>query len=107
MLQRLRNTAAGGPSYRVGPIKHPNFPFVLLDRALRYHDAVRNRAHALTAAGKEIEDMPAPGDLGQRLTAQRRKTLVTLFAKLQRRPGRSHPELRSALFREVRGLLGR
>jgi GTPase Era involved in 16S rRNA processing len=107
MLQRLRNTAASGPSYRVGPIKHPNFPFVLLDRALRYHDAVRNRAHALTAAGKEIENAPAQADLAQRLTAQRRKTLVTLFTKLQRRPERSHPERRSELFREVRGLLSR
>jgi hypothetical protein len=105
LLDRLRTTVASGPAYRVGPLRHPNFPFVLLDRALRYHDAVRNRAHALTAAGKEITPAPEVGALAQRMSPETRKTLVGVFAKLQRRPDRHSPELRDALFRELHKLL--
>lgn len=105
LLDRLRNSMDSGPEYRIGPVKHPNFPFVLLDRALRYHEAVRNRAHALSAAGKEIAPSPDGGELGTRLSTERRKSLAALFAKLQRRPERAQPELRAALFRDVRALL--
>ena len=105
LLDRLRSSVASGPAYRVGPIRHPNFPFVLLDRALRYHAAVRDRAHALSAAGQEIETSPEQSGLGERLSMQSRKTLGNAFSKLQRRPERPAPELRAALFREVRALL--
>jgi PAS domain-containing protein len=105
VVDRLRSAVASGPAYRVGPLKHPNFPFVLLDRALRYHDAVRQRAHALSAAGKEITTGPEQSGLGQRLSAERRKALVSIFSKLQRRAERPSPELHAALFREVRALL--
>ena len=107
MLDRFRNAVASGPAYRVGPLRHPNFPFVVLDRALRYHDAVRNRAHALSAAGKEITTAPESAALASRLVPERRKALVSIFAKLQRHPDRVTPELRAALSREVRALIDR
>ncbi len=34
------------PRFRVGPHQNPNFPFVLLDRALLHYDAVLSRTHA-------------------------------------------------------------
>lgn len=34
------------PRFRVGPHQNPNFPFVLLDRALLHYDAVLRRTHA-------------------------------------------------------------
>jgi hypothetical protein len=105
VVDRLRSAVAGGPSYRVGPVRHPNFPFVVLDRALRYHDAVQNRAHALSAAGKELTTAPAFTGLGGRLSAPARKTLVSLFKKLQKQPERAAPELEAALLREVRALV--
>jgi hypothetical protein len=105
LLNRLRSSVTSGAEYRVGPVQHPNFPFVLLDRALRYHDAVRNRAHALSAAGIEIRPDPDASGLGDRLSSQSRRALASVFAKLQRRPERTPPELRATLFREVRALL--
>lgn len=105
LFSRLRNTMAGGAEYGVGPVQNPNFPFVLLDRALRYHDAVRNRAHALSAAGKEIATASESSGLATRLSSASRKSLVGAFAKLQRRPERAAPELRAVLFREIRALL--
>jgi hypothetical protein len=105
MFDRVRNATTSGPAYRVGPLRHPNFPFVLLDRALLYHHAVRNRAHALSAAGKEITANERPNALGDRLSSDRRKALVTLFTKLQKRPESPAPELRASLFREIKALL--
>jgi len=105
ILDRLRNAVESGPAYRVGPVRHPNFPFVMLDRALRYHDAVRSRAHALSAVGAELSPASEDSGLGERLSVQSRKTLVSLFTTLQRNPERVSPEIQAALFREVRALL--
>lgn len=105
VVDRLRTAVASGPAYRVGPMKHPNFPFVMLDRALRYHDAVRHRAHALSAAGKEIATGGEQAGLAQRLSAPRRKALATIFSKLQKRAERPGAELHAALYRQVHALL--
>jgi len=44
--ERLRRTSGPTRRYRVGPHQHPNFPFVVLDRALLHHQVIRYRAHA-------------------------------------------------------------
>lgn len=36
----------GGVLLRVGPMRNPNFPWVLFDRALLVHRAIKDRAHA-------------------------------------------------------------
>jgi hypothetical protein len=36
----------GGPVLRIGPMTNANFPWVVLDRALIFHRAVSQRAHA-------------------------------------------------------------
>ncbi|MCB1741587.1 MAG: DUF3482 domain-containing protein, partial [Gammaproteobacteria bacterium] len=45
-LRQLRRAFSSGTAYRVGPHAHPNFPFVLIDRALAHLRSVRSRAHA-------------------------------------------------------------
>jgi len=36
----------GGKTIQYGPASHPNFPFVVLGRALRHHDLIARRTHA-------------------------------------------------------------
>lgn len=105
ITERLRDAGGSGPAYIVGPFKHPNFPFVLLDRALRYYEAVRNRAHALSAAGQRTVEVGVDGKLGERMEPDVRKALATVFTKIQKRRERVPPELRMELYRLLDGLL--
>ncbi len=43
---RVLGRPFGGTLLQVGPVREPNFPWVVLDRALLYHEAVAGRAHA-------------------------------------------------------------
>jgi hypothetical protein len=57
---RLRKANEASQRYRIGPHQHPNFPFVLLDRALLHHEAIRYRAHALNAsAALDLGGLPS------------------------------------------------
>lgn len=104
LWSRLRNAGTRGALYRVGPLRHPNFPFVLMDRACRYHEALRNRAHALTAAGQDRLAV-VQGELGERLGGEQRKRIVQLVQKTQKLRDAPDPELQAAWTREVLGLL--
>lgn len=86
--ERLRKTAEPSKRYRVGPHQHPNFPFVLLDRALLHHLAIRYRAHALNAttqlqlAGFASQTRELPVTARQRLTK--------LFTRVRKSPHADH-----------------
>lgn len=43
---KIINQPLGGRLLRVGPIRSPNFPWIVLDRAVLVHRAVADRAHA-------------------------------------------------------------
>lgn len=43
---RVMGLQMGGRLLRIGPMPNPNFPWVILDRALVFHEAVAHRAHA-------------------------------------------------------------
>jgi len=45
----LARALVGRTLMRIGPLSNPNFPFVLLDRAVMHFEAVRTRAHARNA----------------------------------------------------------
>ena len=45
-LKGLHNIGQAGDLLLIGPIKHPNFPWILLDRALLIYQAFVDRAHA-------------------------------------------------------------
>ena len=72
----------GGVLLRAGPVRDPNFPWVVLDRALLLQHHVSHRAHAkrdpLRLAGLE-------GRTG-RFPPAERKRVQSLFGRLRKRP---------------------
>ncbi|MEM6553638.1 MAG: DUF3482 domain-containing protein [Planctomycetota bacterium] len=72
----------GGTELRCGPITQPNFPFVLLNRALLHHAAVANRTHAMRGSLVIHTDADA-GQLNS-LNDDQRKQAATLFKTLRK-----------------------
>jgi hypothetical protein len=100
-----RLSRAKGPlrRYRVGPHQHPNFPFVLVDRALLHHEAIRYRAHALNATG---ELAVATGTSRTRdLPAATRQRLSKLLLRCRKSPGADHTRTRAELAALIEELL--
>jgi hypothetical protein len=82
LLANVQRAWTGARRWRIGPHAQPNFPWVLLDRALLHYDAVVRRTHARRG--------PLPLDPGAE-----RAGLVSGFARSERRD-------LDALFRELR-----
>lgn len=103
---RMRRAFSGEPTYRVGPFEHPNFPFILIDRARLHHDAVRTRAHAKNAVETEVAGV-ASGRLATEWPVTHRDALHKLFKQV-RKLGRQEvpPDLRHRLQRRIRTLVG-
>lgn len=79
---RVLGEPLGGASMRVGPVTAPNFPWVLLGRALVHHQLVSERNHAQRSV-LALEAQASPSKLDQ-LAAGERRTLANLLARLQR-----------------------
>jgi len=105
--QRARHAFRGGRRYRVGPFRHPNFPFVLLDRALLHHDAVRTRAHAKNAIQEATATIPEEGRRMTDLPPRDRKELHRLFEKISKSRGDLPAGVRSELRGRIVALLER
>lgn len=105
LLASVRQTFRGGPRYRIGPHADPNFPWVLLDRALLHYRAVARRTHAqrgetpLVGAGRV--------GLVSELGAEERKELEGLFRRLRRTHEDPPRELLGELELAVRRLVER
>lgn len=102
---RLGRTLEGGRRYRVGPFEHPNFPFVLLDRALLHYDAVRTRAHAKNAV-ESAASLPGDDPRVTHLPRAERQALHRVFRKVSKARGDVAPALRIELRDRVVALLG-
>lgn len=102
-LKQLRRAFATGTAYRIGPHAHPNFPFVLLDRALVHHEAVRLRAHAR----QDERLVLAEGGSLERLAREEREELHKLFQKIRKAHQDVPVRLRETLTRKVRSLVER
>ena len=101
--ERLRKSSGPLRRFRVGPHQHPNFPFVLLDRALLHHEAIRYRAHALNAARElALEDGTSRT---RELPASTRQRLGKLLAGCRRSPAADHESARAELATIVESLL--
>ncbi|HEU4582912.1 MAG TPA: DUF3482 domain-containing protein [Polyangiaceae bacterium] len=100
---RLRKSAAPQRHFRIGPHQHPNLPFVLLDRALLHHEAIRYRAHALNAVGELTLD--ASGSRTRELPVATRQRLSKLFARCRKSPGADHGAEQDALTALILDLL--
>ena len=79
---KVMNLPLGGRLLRVGPMHTPNFPWIVLDRALMHHREVAASAHAR----RVTIDLPAPGDQGivAQLAEEARKPLGQCFGKARR-----------------------
>ncbi len=103
LSHRVREAAGKSVEYRVGPHQHPNFPFVLLDRALLHHHAVRHRAHALNATTElAVDQTQSPT---RSLSSVQRQRLSASFAKLRKSPHADHTETRRALSIQIMAVL--
>jgi hypothetical protein len=102
---RLRKAAGPQRRYRVGPHQHPNFPFVLLDRALLHHEAIRHRAHARNAAGESELVVDGSASRTRDLAASTRQRLSKLLLRCRRSPGADHGAERDELAQIIEQLL--
>jgi len=79
---RVLGEPLGGASMRVGPVTAPNFPWVLLGRAVVHHQLVSERNHAQRSV-LALEAQTRASTLDQ-VAAGERRALAGLFARLQR-----------------------
>jgi hypothetical protein len=105
LIRNPREAWDAGRRFRVGPHAHPNFPFIIVDRALLHYRAVLARNHARRDE-ERLFDGGARG-LVATLDGAARRRLDALFARARRRGPEAPPELRDAVHREVRALLDR
>jgi hypothetical protein len=64
-VDRAKRAFRSGPELVVGPHSHPNFPFVLLQRALLHHRAVQDQAHGRGAGFDAPMPTPIAGDAAE------------------------------------------
>ncbi len=117
---RLRDALrgkGGGKLYRVGPHQNPNFPFVLLDRALLHYDAVLRRTHARRdlatvatperRAGGHEPSAQGTSERGASAALDRatRAALVSAFAKVRKNFEDPPRQARDAIHAQVRALV--
>lgn len=105
VADRARRAFRGGKRYRVGPFQHPNFPFVLLDRALLHYDAVRTRAHAKNAIEEATATLPGEARRMADLSRDDRQSLHRLFKRVAKSRGDLPPEVRQELRQRIAPLL--
>jgi hypothetical protein len=72
----------GGRVLRIGPVTDPNFPWVVLDRSILFHQRVSNQAHA--SRGRLELDGEDAERLSTRLDARTRRRMHKTFAALRR-----------------------
>jgi hypothetical protein len=101
--ERWRKATGASRRYRVGPHQHPNFPFVLLDRALLHHEAIRYRAHALNAA-LDL-DLDALSSQTRELSIGTRQRLSKSFTRLRKSLGADTSAPRRELQDIIHGIL--
>jgi hypothetical protein len=96
----------GGVALRIGPLRSPAFPWVVLDRALQLHRVVSTRAHAR----REVAHVGDAVGRVASLSAQERRPLQECFDRLRDKANsaRADSEIESArlnLPRRIEALL--
>ncbi len=92
---RVFTLPLGGQVLRCGPAASPNFPYVLLGRALYHHALVAGRAHAVRSA-LSLADAPAANWI-ERLVPDQRRALDRIFRALRRDGAQATAELADCL----------
>jgi GTPase Era involved in 16S rRNA processing len=96
----------GGRRFRIGPHAQPNFPWVLLDRALLHYDGVARRTHARRGTIAVADGGGRAGIVADFARAERRE-LEEVFRRIRRSAGDPRRELRDDLERAVARILTR
>ena len=96
----------GGRRFRIGPHAQPNFPWVLLDRALLHYDGVARRTHARRGTIAVADGGGRAGIVADFARAERRE-LEEVFRRIRRSAGDPRRELRDDLERAVARILMR
>jgi hypothetical protein len=105
LLLDARRLVSGERRFRIGPHAGPNFPWVLLDRALLHYGAVVRRTHARRGAVALPEG--ARSGVVAELAGGERRELEAIFRKLRRAAPDAPRGLRDALERRVVAILSR
>jgi len=92
---RARRAFGAGKRVQVGPLDHPNFPFVLLERAGLHHDEVRSRAHGRSAAAEGESGFSTEVRAPWFDDAKLRRSIDKAARRLRKQP--ADPEARSTL----------
>jgi Domain of unknown function (DUF3482)/50S ribosome-binding GTPase len=105
LLRDARRLVSKDRRFRIGPHAGPNFPWVLLDRALLHHAAVARHTHARrgTVALPEGARAGVAADLG----ADERRELEASFRRLRRAAPDAPRAVRDALERTLARILAR
>jgi len=96
----------GAPRFRIGPHGGPNFPWVLLDRALLHFDAVVRRTHARRGP-LAVDDDGTRAGIVSGFAREERRALERIFQELRARPGDPPREAAGALERALGRVLAR
>jgi hypothetical protein len=105
----VRRAWAGGRRFRIGPHAGPNFPWVVLDRALLHYRAVARRTHArrgeipVEGGGEAGSAAGLVAGLGR----GERRALEKAFRTLRRRWADPPREARDAVARAIGPVLSR
>jgi uncharacterized protein DUF3482/50S ribosome-binding GTPase len=99
LLSDARRLVSGERRFRIGPHAQPNFPWVVLDRALLHYGAVVRRTHA--RRGTMALPEGARAGVVATLSAPERQRLEVLFRKVRRAAPDPPRALRDALERAV------
>jgi hypothetical protein len=105
LIRDARRMVSRERRFRIGPHAQPNFPWVLLDRALLHYQAVVRRTHARRTATALPEGARSGvvADLG----ATERRELDALFRRLRRAAPDAPRVARDALERAIATVLAR
>lgn len=95
-------TPLGGYRVSVGPISSPNFPWVMLGRALLHYRLTSERNHARREA--LMLDISAGAHRADAIAADLRKPLAAHFERI-RRQGGLEPERRNALVEAIESIM--
>jgi hypothetical protein len=96
LLEDARRQWSGARRFRIGPHAGPNFPWVLLDRALLHYRSVATRTHARRGTIPVPPPGGRPGVVAE-VDEETRRALARIFQRLRRHPNDPPAELREAL----------
>jgi hypothetical protein len=105
LLLDARRFVSGDRRFRIGPHAGPNFPWVLLDRALLHYAAVVRRTHARRGT-VALPDGARSGVVADLAAAERRE-LEAIFRRLRRAAPDAPRAVRDALEQSVARVIAR